>query len=528
MSVLALSGAVWAIAILVLIARIAARVASQPWALSERFALSGDPGDASTHLLLIDMIRSNGCRILRSTPAFLLSGPHDYPSVFHLMLSWISRKRLERSEWLLSPTIEAVHAGVAVLLCAVALSAAGLSNSIQLAMLIGATFALTPLLTRDPRRGAYLNERVFGFTFANIFFLSVGLLITFGASWALALALGAAALVAVSSKFSFQALVFITPVTSILGADWRPAAILAVGLALGVIASRGYALRVWKGTLRHSSFYARFLVKYHDYTTSFSLRQFADVLAQLSVFRPRQAWVIFARQPLVKMVIHAPAVWIAIAIFALYPAPYASFFGPMLIASVIVAAVTSTDWLKFLGEGERYLEVALLPAMLVICIGAGDAAPPLLGLLLLHGLVSLVLTLRRSAASARPPAPFFAGLNEWVAAQPAQVILTVPGRLCYPLSYHARQHCFMWWFTNVGEREDEAAFRRMFEDGGRYPFISPKVAAGAKALGADLVILDKAAAEACRQGWNMDYGVVVGEKVFENQGFAVIRPRRAR
>jgi hypothetical protein len=92
--------------------RIALRLFGDPSTLSLKFPLAGDQGDALVHLLMIDVIRRNGHRIPKWVPQFLTGSNFDYPALYHWILSFVSARRLERFEWVLSPFIEGIHAAL--------------------------------------------------------------------------------------------------------------------------------------------------------------------------------------------------------------------------------------------------------------------------------------------------------------------------------------------------------------------------------------------------------------------------------
>lgn len=483
-------------------------------------------GDSTTHHLLIDLIRSNGGRLVRATPNFTLSGPQDYPALFHALMARIPRAALERWEWLSSPLWEALHAVLIYVFALAWLERTGTASAPSLALLVACAWVVTPAFTRDPSRGSYLNERVFGFFLSNLFFLAMIANVTAGSPVAAAIAILAGGLVALSSKFSMQAIVFLTPIVSLVLLDLWPVGILAAALALAIVISRGYALFVWRGTLRHSSFYARILVKIHDYTTSFSIAQLVEGLTlclsgliHLRRNDARRGCAALYRHPFVQALADMPMVWIALATLAF--TPVRDGLAALTVAAAIVGLATMTDRLKFLGEGARYLDYAVLPAVFMLA-AAGHLA--LVAALALYGVLRQLLVFRRVWRSSQPSGLAFRELSDWVVGLAPQTILSVPGRLVFPLAYHARAHRFVWWFINAPDAGLEPRWRALFANGGRYPFPAPDKVSQARSLyDADLVVLHKPSVEGARVAWGIDYGRMQGKAVFENADFLVLR-----
>ena len=516
---------VFLIVIAALVLRALPRFIAEPKLLKNSLAGGGDVGDAVTHLLLIDLIRRNDGRLVLTTPSFTLSGPQDYPAFFHMLMARVPRAVLERWEWLSSPVFEAIHAALIYLFvhywCKNVVS---VPDPRVMAFLITTAWFFTPGFVRDPRRGSYLNERVFGFLFGHLFFLMV-LVVVSEHSWTAAgVAVLAGAVVAVSSKFGMQSLVFITPLASLLLWDWRPIALLVVSFSAAVLLSRGYAITVWRGTLRHSSFYARFLVNVHDYTTSFTVRSLV-VNMQLLLSRGfRLGTTMLRSHPLPRAILDVPSIWIALALLVpLWALPAAQELGLFVASASIIGISTMTDQLKFLGEGERYLEYAVLASLLMFL------SWPIYGVVAIsavaiYGLLRQTSVLRTARRTRSSRASTFDELAAWLSMQRPQTFLTIPGRLCYPLAYRSFEHRFVWWFINAPDASGEQRWRGLFDDGGRYPFPSPsRVKQGYQTYGADLVILHKPAADGAREVWGFDYSAVGEETVFENFEYKVVR-----
>ncbi|ROT44023.1 hypothetical protein [Pusillimonas sp. NJUB218] len=526
LEVLAAAGAIF---LSTLMLRVGGRmvIGQSPW--RSKFALGGDFGDAMTHLLLAEIIRRNSHRLPKNTPEFILSGPQDYPAFFHWFLSLFSKRTLERFEWLFSPTVEAIHATMIFLAFYFWVPEFTGITTVFLPITMAVAWILSPGLSIDVRRGAFLNERVFGFLFSNLYFLSLSAWLIAGHPAAFGCALIAGCIVAVSSKFGMQAIVFITPLVALGLLDFKPLMVLVLLVACATILSGGYALFVWKGSLRHTAFYARYLVHVGDYVNSFSTRQFREAAHLLRRGGVRSALRLVLNHPLVKIFTNSPAIWFALAALIFnHPVSQVVFvLLALILAAVVVALITTTDSFKFLGEGERYLEVVIAPALFLLTAVASDLNV-WLGGLIAYSVMRLAvawypLLRNRAIGSGVASSSDTKELLDWLAQEPSHVIYSVPGRLAYPIAYAATQHRYIWWFTNTPERERQADFERLFEGGSRYPYPSPQqVYSSWRSVRADIVVLHRSTIAACKAAWGCDYGTIDGKDLFSNDTYLVI------
>lgn len=521
-------GAAGLVLLSTLLLRIGGRVASgeTPW--SSKFALRGDFGDAMTHLLLVEMIRRNGRRMPKGTPDFILAGPQDYPAFFHWLLSFLPKRTVERWEWLSSPAIEAFHAALIFGVFSFCIAEYGTVPNPALAMLMTLAWFLSPGLAMDMRRTAYLNERVFGFLFSNAYFLALAFWLIADHPAALGAALVAGCIVAVSSKFGMQAIVLVTPLMALGLLDARPLFLLVVLFGTAMVVTGGYALFVWKGSLRHTAFYARYLVHVGDYVTSFSTRQFVEVARLFRRGSLRSALRLMLGHPLAKAVTNSPAVWFALAgvLFGGTLADAVRIPVVLILSAVAVALVTSTDSFKYLGEGERYLEIAIAPAIMVVAMTAPDPVT-WLGILIAYSLSRLAMAwlplMRNRQANRLSSSTDTQALLDWLQKEPPHTIFAVPGRLAYPIAYAAAQHRYVWWFINAPDRAKQADFERLFEGGARYPYPNPRLAhATFGDANADIAVIHRPTATGCKDVWGIDYGQIVGELLYSNPTYYVI------
>ena len=121
-----------------------------------------------------------------------------------------------------------------------------------------------------------------------------------------------------------------------------------------------------------------------------------------------------------------------------------------------------------------------------------------------------------------PATPEMLELSRWISSREPVTIMTMPGRLCYPLVYRT-SHRAVWWFINAPRGEKLPVWKSLFEPRAVYPYIAPAAMQQARtAYGADLIVIDKAGADAAEKYWGLTYDRQGYRTVFENKRYAVL------
>jgi hypothetical protein len=195
---------------------------------------------------------------------------------------------------------------------------------------------------------------------------------TTGSAWTLAASTIAGAGIFLAAKFSAQALVlFALPLIAFV-TPWYALLLLASCLA-ALVLSNGCVWRTWVGHVRHSLFYSSVLQRVFLYPYRRSLRDY--VIAAWSHGRMARRgrlgiavqWLFSERHPVhLFFTFFAPFLLLPLWLcrFGDYP-PESRFLVVWAGAGFFWFIATSTERLTFLGEGERYLEYALVPATLL-------------------------------------------------------------------------------------------------------------------------------------------------------------------
>jgi hypothetical protein len=190
------------------------------------------------------------------------------------------------------------------------------------------------------------------------------------------------------------------------------------------------------------------------------------------------------------------------------------------VASLIVFAAITTRWFLFLGEADRYLEYAVVPAFIV----CGVLVPPeqrstlLWGVVALHAVqygvyVSLFVRRRRRRRHQLDD------LMEALEQQPPSVVLNLLGSAPWELAYRARHRIFASENVALSPQSYEELFWR-------YPLPRPKLREYACKHGVRLVVVSKQAVESARkEGCRYEFERFV--PVFEDEYYALYRVQEA-
>ena len=173
-------------------------------------------GDTVIHLIIADGIRRNGHRIPDRFPEFLLSGPHSYPSFFHWLLSFIPKKTLERWERFIGSFLEMVHNVFIFFTCYYLARRQGGVNPMLVGFMAAIVFALSPLFVDHVGRVFHLSERPFGSFWGTVFVFFALQYVASPDPWFLVGAIIAIGIIFISSKFTVQAILFISFIFSVL------------------------------------------------------------------------------------------------------------------------------------------------------------------------------------------------------------------------------------------------------------------------------------------------------------------------
>lgn len=337
-------------------------------------------GDAYDFLLQIEDIREAGHRRPDSPSQVVTSGVYAYPYFLLWVLSFLPVPVLER--------VERYFSGIAdLLLAGLLLSLVHLNVLTVQQVLPGlAVFLFSPQFMRPnfPHANG-LSGRKPGLFLASASLLALVLATADGEPASFAVAIAVAAAMMLTSKFSLQAWFFVVLGLGAL-VDPLAFAVVPAALVLAVAGSWGRYWHILRGHLSHV----------HDYATTKQYKRFDHsfpnpvrwALALLRADTQDDRLEIIYETRWLRILVDTPYIPVAVIVYALAVREGVSLGVPLGIyvwmgALVVCFVLISMPHLLFLGEAERYLEYALLPA--VVLIGAGFREFPTTVLVLVAG-----------------------------------------------------------------------------------------------------------------------------------------------
>ena len=325
-------------------------------------------------------------------PHFLIRDePDAYPILFHrlaatLPLAWVEK-------WPFLPN--------AILWCVLTAGCALYAQHVGVAMYdfsgpdFGIAFTLFFLtlvsnVSSDMNGINYitLSERLLSRISTGLYFAALAGAVSLGdaPSSVVGVVAGAAALT--SSMFARQALIFTTPIVSLVCWNAGLLVILLLGIALAAVIDRSYFFRGLRQMVRFWHAYRNHTVLSRYYTLGHS--KFLDLgrLFQPGIGMMQRFTELQSKEPS-RLVFRFPEV-----ILFLFLAPWGGdtlhlIAAGTVAASLMVYILTTTKWLRHLGEAIRYIEynlVVLLPLIL-----AADFCRGLMPVGLLAGYVAWVI-----------------------------------------------------------------------------------------------------------------------------------------
>lgn len=325
-------------------------------------------------------------------------------------------------------------------------------------LIVAAGFYLfsTANLNFDGPNIAYikLSERLLARVTCGFFFLCL----LYGTCWhdmpsaLFAVPLGAIALA--SSWFARQAILFATPLLSLILLDLTPMFCLMGSFALALLFSRGYFVLsmkhtvmqwlTWKTNVKKGKFIGP------------HLSRFINISAALAAANWRRAlWNLREQEP-VRLMLYCPElIMLAILLLGI---PHGTGFNYLVfapvIATLIVYLLTSTDFFNHLGESYRYVEYNLyflLPALIghaYLDTGKGffwaGSIVYVIQVTMVVGYLCLILTPARKYPTTDVVAEFLAK-----AALPAEAVI-FPVSINVGADICARTDCKSFWYQPGG------------------------------------------------------------------------------
>jgi hypothetical protein len=360
------------------------------------------------------------------------------PFMWHWLVGFFDQRSIRRYQAWINGVVDSIYAVLSYLL----MLQAGYSE--RVALFAVALYLLTPMWFSS----VAIGPRIAGFTprlssevATNLFFAVTLLPIGLPAPAVQLLAVALATFVLSSSKLGVQALLFLTPVVSLLAQRWLPLIVLVLAVVFLIVGSRGRALRQFKAQISHLAWYFRenlqgkmhvsnrnsfrALVKRSESSTR-------DYVAKLvhRVLSENSYTSVIVKLPVLLVVLHACATSLQQGGNA-----HASLLAAPVLAAVAVYVLINLRLLLFLGEAERYLNhVAFFIVLFAAQHAAANDSEWVLWVLMAYGLVYWLL--ESFALNRLKPAQFKdRKVQDALVLQDLRQLPDPTVVLCYP--YHA-------------------------------------------------------------------------------------------
>jgi hypothetical protein len=318
---------------------------SYPRLINRKFGV-----DLWTHLLYLkEYHKQKGIPKEIGLP-FLVSGRYDYPPAFISILSLFPFKMVEKFEFLFSPIFDAIHIILIFFLSYY------LSGSVAIAIVAQVLYILTPIIIIE---NSSATPRSLGYTLFTIVMMSMIFYGQSGVALFLIPAFIAGGLIFLTHRFTSQGFLFFSIILSIVEKNPAYFLVFVASLIIAIFLSRGFYLKVLQGHIGNLKFWRdniwyRFAHQVKGNIKASSTKDFVfRIYNQFLKFPP---FVLAITNPWTL-----PVLWVFLFEFP------KDFITGQLAIWVIISYIFSllTIWvprLRFLGEGQRYLELSAFPA----------------------------------------------------------------------------------------------------------------------------------------------------------------------
>lgn len=327
-------------------------------------------GDAYGHFLQIQDIKDAGHRRPDRPSKSVMSGKYAYPYFFLWIMSFINRNHYATINRYFSGISDVVFGLTFALLVPLGILK---PRHLPVAVLL---LIFTPQFMRpDQSHGKGFSQRKPGLILLSILFIAFLGWVQHGYTALLVVCGVLGGLVCLTSKFGFQAFIFISIG---LGVFVDPMALILVpsSIVVATVMSGGRYPHILKGHLRHLYHYAT-TRQYQQFDHSrpepiVFLRSWYEDAAKDGVLSSTFEHVY--RNPLIVSTVNNPHVLLSIGVYAIFISggwslPVHSGYGIWLMSGVSVTFLTSLPHLLFLGQPERYLEYVFVPSAVLILHG---------------------------------------------------------------------------------------------------------------------------------------------------------------
>ena len=411
--------------------------------------------DDMVHLWNVRLRKKHGDICSHEPLDSVLPGKRGYPTLSHALVSLFPQNR-----WRLAG--KGLNIGYDLVVILLAWIVAGMlflsrTDGHDPRFLAAALVATSPLLLPITSRVKSMGGRTLGNLFAFIYFNALWLGMNGSPSLGIAVGITSALLVVLTSKFAFQAILFITPFLSLFSWNVFPLLVLAASIVATFVVP-GLGLRdVLSFELAHSRWYLR---NAYTGTTASARNRWTDIKSLPHMFKSNKDLffgILFRRSSYFVALYSFPLVWLVfIWIRNNGQTSYIQYASLMTLAACCIFLLTSFRPFLFLGQAERYLEY-VVPFAAVTNVACFDASlvngNTLYGLILFQVVMALVNCIYAHYATVKKAVmPTNTGTaHKFVENCSGLNILTIPTKLAFDFSSMREGNRFYYRAINTPE-----------------------------------------------------------------------------
>lgn len=305
--------------------------------------------DIWTHLLYLQEYHKQKGIPKNITNGFLVPGRYDYPPAFIVILSRFRLSLVEKYEFLFSPFFDFIHLIIMFFI------AFQLTDSLFISFTTQILYILTPIIILE---NSSATPRSLGYTLFSIAFISLFFFLQQGSIFYLIVAILAGSLIFLSHRFTTQGFLFFLLFFALFDRNVIYIGIFLVSFFLALIFSKGFYLTVLKGHIGN----LRFWYKNIAYRFAHQIKgNYKEHKTQDFVFRLYNQFLKFP--PFVLSITNPWTLAVFYILFFLMPIhPLMQKLVLWVVFSYALALFTTwIPHLRFLGEGQRYLELSAFP-----------------------------------------------------------------------------------------------------------------------------------------------------------------------
>lgn len=384
--------------------------------LVRRVGTSPYGSDVYFHLLYADIIRTNKHRVSVVDSRFLLLPIFRYPPGLHWLFSFLSRDLLEKYQAYIPVLIKS-------LVTYIVAAAAGYVSlhvhpgkgllAAESALVAGLVYGLSPI-NRNANRNN-LSDFAFGPRSLGVLLSSLACFLAIAMTMHISffktgLLVILIAFTCLSSQFGFQSILFILGVYAVISGFWQGPVFVLCGVVLAIAVTGGLYWKILKNRLtQHLKVHARRLADEvrGDVRSIFTTLDLLRLPWYLVRRRFGKAWVLAQKNVALRGIVLFPVHLICGFLLVRYQSAWQQnawlhCLAALWLSALIVFALVSLPWFKFVGEADRYLEyVGFFPATILAVI----LLPYIAGDKLIIGVIFLLLGLCYQVINDLSPAP---------------------------------------------------------------------------------------------------------------------------